>query len=102
MNVDKEIPASWSELALQDLLIDVAAVVDATGFDRTSNILNGPNGNLGLSGVTSTLADDAHNLVYITNGEGLWILKHQPDQARSSVTRSFSSEDASNDSASCQ
>jgi hypothetical protein len=47
MNVDKEIPASWSELALQDLLIDVAAVVDATGFDRTSNILNGPNGNLG-------------------------------------------------------
>jgi hypothetical protein len=57
---------------------------------------------LTFSGVTSTLVDDAHNLVYITNGEGLWILKHQPDQARSSVTRSCSSEDASNDSASCQ
>jgi hypothetical protein len=41
MNVDEGIPASWSELALQDLLIDVAAVVDATGFDRTSNILSG-------------------------------------------------------------
>jgi hypothetical protein len=30
MNVDEGIFASWSELALQDLLIDVAAVVDAT------------------------------------------------------------------------
>jgi len=47
MNAHKEILASLSELALQDLLIDVAAVVDTTGFDRTSNILSGPNGNLG-------------------------------------------------------
>ncbi len=28
---------SWSELALRDLLIDVATVVDATECDRTSN-----------------------------------------------------------------
>jgi hypothetical protein len=57
---------------------------------------------LTFSGVTSTLADDAHNLVYITNGEGLWILQHQPEQTMSSTIRSCSSEDASNDSASCQ
>jgi hypothetical protein len=57
---------------------------------------------LTFSGVTSTLADDEHNLVYITNGEGLWILKHQPEQAMSSTIHSCASEDASNDSASCQ
>jgi LVIVD repeat len=33
-----------------------------------------------FSGVTSVLADDARNLIYITNGEGLWILKHQPEK----------------------
>jgi len=37
MEVDKEIFDSWSELALQDLLIDVAAVVAATEPDRTRN-----------------------------------------------------------------
>jgi len=47
MNIDNEISASRSESALQDLLIDVAAAVDATGFHRTSNIFSGPNGNLG-------------------------------------------------------
>lgn len=34
MKVAKEIVDSWIELALQDLLIDVAAVVDATEPDR--------------------------------------------------------------------
>jgi len=47
MKADEGVFASWSELALQDLLIDVAAVVDATRFDRTSSILRGPNRNLG-------------------------------------------------------
>src|SRR5271156_2259778 len=42
MNVDKGIFASWSELALQDLLIDVAAVVDATRSDRVWNDGNNP------------------------------------------------------------
>ena len=32
-------------------------------------------------GVTSVLTDDARNLIYITNGEGLWILKRQPEKA---------------------
>jgi hypothetical protein len=56
---------------------------------------------LTFAGVTSTLADDVHNLVYITNSEGLWILKHQPDQAFTSAIRPCSSEDASNELASC-
>ncbi|MGB8541503.1 MAG: hypothetical protein WCD49_07685 [Candidatus Acidiferrales bacterium] len=47
MNVDEGVFASRSELALQDLLIDVAAVVNATGFRGTSDILSGPNRNLG-------------------------------------------------------
>ena len=34
MKVDEEIFNSWSELAMQDLLIDVAAAVDATESDR--------------------------------------------------------------------
>ncbi|MGA7918633.1 MAG: hypothetical protein WCA38_03105 [Candidatus Acidiferrales bacterium] len=56
---------------------------------------------LTFSGVTSTLADDARSLVYITNSDGLWILKHQSEQEMSQ-THACSSEDASNDVASCQ
>ena len=33
-----------------------------------------------FSGVTSTLADDARNLIYITNNEGLWILRQRQKQ----------------------
>lgn len=47
MKVNEEIFASWSEFALQDLLIDVAAVVDATQSDRVWNDGN----NLGRSAV---------------------------------------------------
>lgn len=57
---------------------------------------------LTFSGVTSTLADDARSLVYITNSEGLWILKHQSEQEMPPDTHTCSSEDASNDVASCQ
>jgi hypothetical protein len=57
---------------------------------------------LTFTGVTSTLADDARNLVYITNSEGLWILKHQPEQAKPSEIRGCRSEDATNELASCQ
>jgi len=57
---------------------------------------------LTFSGVTSTLADDTRNLVYVTNSDGLWILKHQPEQSMFSAARRCSSEDASNDVASCQ
>jgi hypothetical protein len=57
---------------------------------------------LTFSGVTSTLADDARSLVYITNSDGLWILKHQSEQEMSPQTHACSSENASNDVASCQ
>jgi hypothetical protein len=57
---------------------------------------------LTFSGVTSTRADDARSLVYITNSEGLWILKHQLEREMSSQPPACSSEDASNDVASCQ
>jgi hypothetical protein len=57
---------------------------------------------LTFTGVTSTLADEARNLVYITNSDGLWILKHQPEQAVPSEARGCLTEDAFDDLASCQ
>ena len=46
MNVDEGVFTSRSELALQDLLMDVAAVVDATGSHGTSDIPSRPNRNI--------------------------------------------------------
>ena len=45
MKVDEEILNSWSEVAIQDLLIDVAAVVEATESDRAwgLRVPSGPN-----------------------------------------------------------
>ncbi len=34
----------------------------------------------GFNGVTSLLVDETRSLMYITNGEGLWILKYQQEQ----------------------
>ncbi len=34
-----------------------------------------------FSGVTSVVADDGRDLIYITNSEGLWILRHRQEQA---------------------
>jgi hypothetical protein len=42
MKANEEIFASWSELAVRDLLTDVAAVVDATQSDRVWNDGNNP------------------------------------------------------------
>jgi hypothetical protein len=55
-----------------------------------------------FSGVTSTLADDSRNLLYIANSEGLWILKHRPEQATSSEPRGCLSGDALHEIANCQ
>ena len=33
-----------------------------------------------FSAVTSVLVDDTRNLIYITNSEGLWILRHKQEQ----------------------
>jgi hypothetical protein len=57
---------------------------------------------LSLSGVTSTLTDDARNLIYIINNDGLWIVKRLPEQASSSEHRGCLSQDAFNEFASCQ
>ena len=44
MKVDEEIFNSWSEVAIQDLLMDVSAVVDATEPERVwnENVPSGP------------------------------------------------------------
>jgi hypothetical protein len=83
------------------------ATAESNSSTETLNVLDlsdpaNPRTILTFSGVTSTLADDARSLVYITNSEGLWILKHQSEQEMSSQTHACSSEDASNDVASCQ
>jgi hypothetical protein len=57
---------------------------------------------LSFSGVTSTLADDAHNLVYLTNGEGLWILRNNQALAAAANRHACTSDDAFKDIASCQ
>ena len=52
-----------------------------------------------FSGVTSILADTGRNLVYLTNPEGLWIIRSRPERL---VTRSCSSEDAITPMPSCK
>jgi len=103
--------ASTGKLQLVSGLLALAEAPDATmetvSRTETLKVLDlsdpaNPRTILTFAGVTSTLADDAHNLVYITNSEGLWILKHRPEQTMSSAVRSCSSEDTSNDVASCQ
>ncbi len=60
-----------------------------------------PRAILSFSGVTSTFADVARNLVYITNGEGLWILRNSRAPA-AAMQHACASDDAYNDVASCQ
>jgi hypothetical protein len=55
-----------------------------------------------FSGVTSVLNDAVRSLVYITNGDGLWILRHQPDQSLIEQPHRCLSEDTLNEVASCQ
>ena len=83
------------------------ATAEAISSTETLKVLDlsdpaNPRTVLTFSGVTSTLADDARSLVYLTNSEGLWILKHQSEQEMPPDTHACSSEDASNDVASCQ
>lgn len=55
-----------------------------------------------FSGVTSTLADGARGLVYLTNAEGLWILRQKPDPSVSARTQGCLSENASDELAACE
>ena len=61
-----------------------------------------PRAVLSFSGVTSTLDDEARNLVYITNREGLWILRNNQALAAAAKQHACTSDDAYNDVASCQ
>ena len=52
-----------------------------------------------FDGVTSVLADDGRRLIYITNGDGLWILNHKQERP---PLRPCGSEDAFSAIADCQ
>lgn len=84
-----------------------SATTENISSTETLNVLDlsdpaNPRTILTFSGVTSTLADDDRNLVYITNSDGLWVLKHQAEQTMSSAMHACRSEDASNDASNCQ
>ena len=57
---------------------------------------------ISFSGVTGTLQDEGRNLVYITNGEELWILRNNQALAAADKPRACTSDDAYSDVASCQ
>jgi hypothetical protein len=80
---------------------------DPVPSTRTVKILDlsdpaNPRSVLSFSGVTSTLNDEAHNLVYITNGEGLWIVRNNQALAAFAKPHACASDDAYNEVASCQ
>jgi hypothetical protein len=83
------------------------APADPTPSTRTVKVLDlsdpaNPRALLSFSGVTSTLNDEAHNLVYITNGEGLWIVRNNQALGAFAKPHACTSDDAYNDVASCQ
>ena len=80
---------------------------DPVPSTRTVNILDlsdpaNPRALLSFSGVTSTLNDEAHNLVYITNSEGLWIVRNNKALGAFARPHACTSDDAYNEVASCQ
>ena len=80
---------------------------DPVPSTRTVKVLDlsdpaNPRAVLSFSGVTSTLNDEPHNLVYITNSEGLWIVRNNQALAASAKPHACTSDDAYNDVASCQ
>jgi len=80
---------------------------DSAPSTRTVKVLDfsdpaNPRAILSFSGVTSTLNDEAHNLVYITNSEGLWIVRNNQALATFARRHACTSDDAYNDVASCQ
>jgi hypothetical protein len=80
---------------------------DPVPSTRTVKVLDlsdpaNPRAILSFSGVTSTLNDEAHNLVYITNSEGLWIVRNNQAPVAFARPHACTSDDAYNDVASCQ
>lgn len=94
-------------LALAEGLDSGSMAADPVPPTRTVKVLDlsdpaNPRAILSFSGVTSTLNDEAHNLVYITNGEGLWIVRNNQALAAFARPHACTSDDAYNDVASCQ
>jgi hypothetical protein len=54
-----------------------------------------------FSGVTSILNNDVRNLLYIANGDGLWILRQQTDRTTIEQPDRCSSDDAQNEVSTC-
>lgn len=82
-----ETPDSSSGGGVQhELSLEKAQVGSGATSSRTESIrvldLSDPKNPRTLQtfdGVTKVLAEDGRNLIYITNGEGLWILRHNPN-----------------------
>ena len=94
-------------LALADGPDGESVAADPAPSTRTVKVVDlsdpaNPRAILSFSGVTSTLDDEARNLVYITNGEGLWILRNNQALAGAAKRHACNSDDAYNDIASCQ
>jgi len=86
---------------------DGSMAADPAPSTRTVKVLDlsdpaNPRAILSFSGVTSTLNDEAHNLVYITNSEGLWIVRNNQAIGAFARPHACTSDDAYNDVASCQ
>jgi LVIVD repeat len=94
-------------LALAEGSDSEAAAADPAPPTWTLKVLDlsnpaNPRAILSFSGVTGTLDDEAHNLVYITNREGLWILRNNQALVAAAKRHACSSDDAYNDVASCE
>jgi LVIVD repeat len=96
-----------SGLALAEGPDNDSMAADPPPSTRTVKVLDlsdpaNPRAVLSFSGVTSTLDDEARSLVYITNREGLWILRNNQALAAAAKQHACTSDDAYNDVASCQ
>ena len=94
-------------LALAEVPESESVAADPPPSTRTVKVLDlsdptNPRAILSFSGVTGTLEDEARNLVYITNGGGLWILRDNQALAAAAPEHACTSDDAYNDAASCQ
>jgi hypothetical protein len=94
-------------LALAEGSDSEAAAADPAPPTWTLKVLDlsnpaNPRAILSFSGVTGTLDDEARNLVYITNREGLWILRNNQALAAAAKRHACNSDDAYNDVASCE
>jgi hypothetical protein len=94
-------------LALADGPESGSMAADPVPSTRTVKMLDlsdpaNPRAVLSFSGVTSTLNDEAHSLVYITNSEGLWIVRNNKALGAFARFHACTSDDAYNEVASCR